>query len=33
MNCTPHLILQGNKIKKNEMGRACRADGGGEMHV
>ena len=31
MICTPHPILCGDKIDKNEMGRACGAYGLGEV--
>jgi hypothetical protein len=33
MICTPHPILCGDKIEKNEMGVACSAVGGGERRV
>ena len=33
MICTPHPILFGDKIEKNEMGGACSAYGGGERRV
>jgi hypothetical protein len=33
MICTPHRYWVGDKIEKNEVGRACSAYGGGEGHV
>ena len=33
MICVPHPIFAGDKIEKNEMGRACSAYGGGERRV
>jgi hypothetical protein len=31
--CAPHPIFSGNKIKKNEIGRACSLYGGGEEYA
>jgi hypothetical protein len=31
MICTPHPILWGDKIEKNEVGGACSSNGGGEV--
>jgi hypothetical protein len=33
MICNPHQQIVRNKIKNNEMGRACSLGGGGERHV
>jgi hypothetical protein len=33
MICTPHLVLFGDKIEKNEMGGACGTYGGEEGHI
>jgi hypothetical protein len=33
MICTPHQILFGNKIEKNEMGEACSLYGGEERRI
>jgi hypothetical protein len=33
MISTPHPILSSDKIEKNEMGRACSANEGGEKRV
>jgi len=33
MTCTPHPILFGFKIEKNEMGVACSANGGEERRI
>ena len=33
MFCIPHSIFFGDKIKKNEMGGACRAYGGEESCI
>ena len=33
MICTPHPIFSGDKIEKNEMGRACSAHVGEERRI
>ena len=33
MNCTPNQYCSGDKIEKNEMGRACSAYGGEERRI
>jgi hypothetical protein len=33
MICTPHQYCAGDKIERNNTGRACSTDGGGESHV
>jgi len=33
MICTPHPILSGDKIEKNEMGGTCSAYGGEERRI
>ena len=33
MICTPHPILFGDKVEKNEAGGACSVYGGEERHI